>query len=151
MLRWVVCPVIEDIPTPDEDWVGPGEPVRRPKLAGLIDPSTGREYAWSAAIDLKNWCVVAVFGNDFTPLDADSQIISLLEMDFEGAEDVRLLQTPKLLGWNAARVNRLRTRLEARGVDTTGLTNTSPLIDWLRAILKAIHPAYEPVGMRAKL
>ena len=150
MLRWVVCPVVVDTSV-DADWVGPPDPVRKPKLAGLIDPSTGREYAWSAAIDTLDWCVVAVYGGDFTPLNADATIIHLLEIDLTDGDDARHFQTVRDLNFNTARLNRIKNRLQARGVDTTGITLDTYLVDILRRIVQVVHPSFEPIGLRAKL
>lgn len=150
-VRWYTCPVDLVQPT-DPDTGAALEPYRIPRVGRLVNPATGSGYAFSGAVHLADWavCFVRVAAEaDFSAITADNQCIDLLEQSYETAADILAL-TPQQLGWSNPRLNRLRNRLEARGVDTTGLTNTTPLSVWLDRLMAAIHPGFKAVGTRVR-
>ena len=110
-VRWIISPVV----TVTEQ-AGEVTNYRAPKVSILIDPSTGKGYQHSSAIATANWAVSLVYSADFSGLDLDAEVVNLLERDYLYSEDL-LNKTPAELGFNAAKVNRIRQRLEARGVD----------------------------------
>ncbi|HMQ30003.1 MAG TPA: hypothetical protein PKD53_04710 [Chloroflexaceae bacterium] len=145
--RWYLCPVdlVQDV---DPETGQAGEPYRIPRPGRLINPATGRGYAFSAAVHEAAWavCQVAVEApGDLVAIAADGACLDLLE----GADGAELDRTPAALGWPAARTNRLRGRLTARGISTAGLTNQTPLGEWLDRLMAAVHPSFRARSVRA--
>lgn len=99
----------------------------------------GRNYSHSSLFDLPNNRVVSfVRGVDLSTLDADGEVINLLERDYEDEDDL-LNSTPKLDGWKQGRINSSINRLQNTfGVDMTGIDGDTPFHEWLDRILAAI-------------
>jgi len=121
--RWIICPVVT-ITIPDNDG-GLDDVFRAPKIHAYIEPGRNKRYQHTSAIHDSNWCLSLVKADDFTLLDADPEIINLLEIDF--VDFVHFDLTLRQLGVNAARLTRIKNRMIARGVDVTGLTLDTPI------------------------
>ena len=152
--RWVISPVarvesIIDIDTVRID--------RYPKVSGMFDPGRpGKTYQHSSIIsdgfgrlgEVDNWCLSLVTGVDLTPLTLDPEVLDVIEATFESLVVMRssLARTPFNEGWSAAKVTRIRDRLEARAIDSTGLTRTGPpIVDWFERIALRIHTRHNGV------
>lgn len=143
-IRWYLCPVeMRDIEYEDDV-----ERVRAPRVRFLIEPGRNKNYQYTAAIAVKSWCLVKVLAEDWTAIEADSQCIRLLE----GDEDTPGLldKTPRQLGFSAARMIRIRDRLQGYGVDTTGLTMDSTLEEILDRVVQALAPYFKARLLRIK-
>jgi hypothetical protein len=138
-IRWVINPVVETT-------VG-GTTYRRSKVATLVDPGrtgpggTPKTYKHSTIIAGAAWCLSFVRGTTMTTLDADTDCIHLFEQDYEDADDITA-STVADLGWNAAKITRVRNRLEAKGVDTSGYTGATPLWQIARDLARALIPSF---------
>jgi len=132
--RWVICPAVT-ITRPDLEGGDP-DVFRAPKVTSYIEPGRGKYYQHSSAIDTGTWCLALVKANDWTPINADAECISLLESDFADLNHINL--TPRQLGFNTARLTRIRNRLAARGVDIAGLTLDTPLEQILDRLAKVV-------------
>jgi len=137
--RWIVCPVVTfgeaDIP---------GDSFRCPKIHTIIDPGRGKRYMYSAAIDNANWCLCLVSGVDFTPLDVDPDVFDLFQIGgYQMSADI-MGMTLRQLGLNNPRLNRIRTAMTNRGIDTTGLTLDSTVEECLLRICRAVRPEFHP-------
>lgn len=123
------------------------EEVICPKEHVYLDPGRGKRYIRASLYHInkgqRTWALSLIRGLDFTPLDADAEIINIFEADFTDPRDL-LDMTPNSLGWNAARLTRIRNRITAKGGITTGLTGTTPLITWLVRIGQILNPAFDP-------
>lgn len=139
-IRWVINPVIETIVD--------GTTYRKAKVASLLDAGrVGKYYRCVSHIyDGATWCLTFVRGANFLTLDADPEVINLLERDYEDADDV-LSKTPRQLGFPGAKLQRIRARLEAKGVDTTGLTVDSTLAEILERLGNKIQAGCNPRGL----
>src|SRR3990167_736331 len=134
--RWVLCPVVMIQPV---DAVGTptGSSYRAPKfrlyqdpgkpLLSGIDEESGvpfshrKSYTHSSVIDTPTVCVSMVRGVDFSPLDADADIVTLAD------DDIPLDRTLRSAGWTQSRFTKILTRLRQLGGDETDLTLDSPL------------------------
>lgn len=129
-IRWVICPVITTPKIdPDTGLPGSNPGPRRAKIADM-----GFDY--SAMIDTQgrfNWCLCFVRADDFAPLDAESEVINVLERDYEDGENF-LATSPRDNGWNQGRINRVKNVLSSRNVDVTPLGLDTPLWRWLEAV-----------------
>ena len=105
----------------------------RPKIAdygvtwsGVIasDPITGRPA--------RAWSLVAVESEDHTNLLLDSEIDALPNI----ALDTLVSTLPRTVR------DRLKSRLDALGVDTTGLSIDDPIRRWLRVIGRHLEPSF---------
>lgn len=143
-IRWVICPVVKVTWTDPETGALLGG-FRAPKVATLIDPARDKPYEHSSAIDTAEWCVSAVRGQDFSALDADKEIVNLLETDYAQTEDL-LDQTPTALGWSTGKANSLKAVLASHGASVVGLAPDSPLGDWLDRLCEAVHPSFKARG-----
>lgn len=142
-IRWVVSPVVTAVETDEDGNVSP--PFRVAKVATLVDPGTGRRYRCSSAIDAANFALTFVRGVDMSAINADAQCIDLLEVVYEDEASI-LDATPTSLGWNAARLTRIRNRLIAKGVDVTGITATTPIRAIVERLGRAIHANFHAGG-----
>lgn len=148
--RWLTCPFAEyTIDQGDET-----ETLYCAKVRTLVDPGKGKYYSHRPILHVvraqRTWCVCLVHGVSWTPIDADAEISNLFSnlvpSDFEIADGNLIafhLQLPSELGWSGARLTRIRNRLIARGVDTTGLTASSPIWRWLERIGQMLDPAFD--------
>lgn len=136
--RWVISPIV---------WVTneEGQPYRVPKAATIIDPGRGKVYMHSSCADIKDWALSLVLGTDLSALLADPQVVDLFGQD--GGPEL-LDRTPGDLGFKAGQVNTLKNKLAARGVDTTGLTITTPIEIWLDRLATAVAPCFRARGTR---
>ena len=161
MLRWVLCPVVEST-WPD------GTRVRVPKVSQMADPSrppilsrlddgtsvlVPRRVRFSTVISdglpgqVNGWCLCLVRSADLTVLTADPEVIDALEGEDYDDGDNRLATTPRLRGWSGAKLTRVRTRLDARGIDTSGLSADTPLWQILRRVGRRVPPHFPgPAG-----
>ena len=155
MIRWVICPV-------DEEIDAKGRRHRAPRVARLHDRRTysypggatvvNPPYRYSAAIssglpgEVNDWCLCLVRFVDSTEMNADPQVISLLERDYNEETETLLDKTARQLAWNPARVRRVLDRLEARGIDVTGLTLDTPLWQVVERCGQHLHLHFRPGG-----
>lgn len=135
-IRWVICPM-----TTVND-------VRLPLVGTLVDsgkPLNGDgsspTYSYSAVCGLANWSLCYVPFISAAGMDANGQVIHLFEQDYTDPSFLDL--TPADLGWNNARLNRIRNRMTAQGVDTTGLTNATPIRDWVNRIGTTLDAGFD--------
>lgn len=154
-IRWVVCPVVTIQPV---NVAGDpvGQPYRAPKfkiyqdpgqpLITGTDPDTGlpfshrKEYAHTSVVYAANFCLSILLGIDFTPIDADAEITTVID---DAGIDLGL--TPRDLGINQGRFNSIMNRLANHGVDITGLTLDTPVEDILIRIASTIKPGFTKV------
>jgi hypothetical protein len=115
-----------------------GLPVSVPKVfthASVISAGIGRPT------DDDNWCLCIVDGVDFTPLDADPQIIDACEETFptwDAALEV-LDQTPRDRGWKQGKLNRLKAIVKGRGAPDHDITLDMPFEEILNRIAATVH------------
>lgn len=150
--RYVLCPaVIDDLPS--------GRKRRRAKIGFMVDPGkpkvtdplTGEDipqgYAYRSITDptngalTNNWYLVLVKdGVDFTPIDSDPDCYSFDLPDSVDVERARALlrKSPNDLGLSATKKQRIAAKLDALGVDRTGLTADSQMHEWLTRIARMI-------------
>ena len=138
MYRWIISPVSQ-IVIPDTEGGDP-DVYRAPRVCQYIDPSLGKRYQHSSIIHDGDWCFSVVMSDDWTPLDADALCISLFETQFN--DQLHLDQTPRDLGFTVPHLTRIKTKLEARGVDTSLFTRDTPLADLLQALAVKLHPRF---------
>ncbi len=145
MIRWVLSPVLAELGAD-------GRTYRRAKLADKLDATRpGKTVKYVAVISdgqpgqINGWCLCLVRAGSFAALDADAELDNALDLDYDDAQPF-LDNTPNTLGWNAAKMKRVRDRMTARGVDTTGLTMDTPLWQILARIGQAIQPGWSPSG-----
>lgn len=152
-IRWVISPVVVILePGLDEETGLPTPPVpsfRGPKVRALTDPSTGKNYCHSSAIDAGNWALSFVRSDDFSAIDADPDCHDVLQRDYEDWEGF-LARTPRLELWNAQRRNRLANLITARAGTTSGLTQDSEFWRWLERLGKLAMPSFTPLGTWVK-
>jgi hypothetical protein len=117
MIRWAVNPI-------DEETVD-GRTFRRPRVSSL-------GYNHSTVVMGANWCLSFVRGDDFTALGADPQCLDLLEDDYDDSAGSLIDRTVGDLAWSTAKRQRVLAKMEARGVDTSGYTLSTPLHRILR-------------------
>jgi hypothetical protein len=104
MYRWIISPVSQlVIPDPEG---GDPDVFRAPRVFEYIDPARGKRYQHSSVIHDGPWCFSVVMADDWGPLDADAQCISLLETNF--ADQLHLDQTPRDLGFTVPHLTRIR-------------------------------------------
>lgn len=144
-IRWIVSPVaLRTLTYVDAETLETViEEVVCPKEHTYLDPGRGKRYMRSSLITADTWGLSFVRGVDFTPLDADPEIVNLFEGEFSEADD-HLNRTPDSLGWNPGRLARLRGRLNAKGASTVGLTGTTPLQSWLERLGRVLDPNFDP-------
>jgi len=138
MYRWIISPVSQ-IVIPDTEGGDP-DVYRAPRVCQYIDPSLGKRYQHSSIIHDGDWCFSVVMSDDWTPLDADALCISLFETQFN--DQLHLDQTPRDLGFTVPHLNRIKTRLEARGIDVSAFTRDTPLVNLLQALAANLHPRF---------
>jgi hypothetical protein len=118
------------------------------KVATLKDPTTGSYYQVRPVMNVdasnRTWALCLVQGVNLSAIDADSQIINLFEGDVTTSPSVFLDMTPTQLGWNAARLNRIRNTITAQGGNITGLTSTTPIRTWLTRLGQTLDPNFNP-------
>lgn len=165
-VRWVINPVIETIGPNDERY-------RKPKVAAIIDPGRPPRPGTDDAgdpIDIpqtyshvscisdglpgqqNDWCLSQVWGVDFTPLDADPEVIDLLEMDYgQDERGVVLAKRGREHGVSAAKMGRIIARLRDKGADVTAITKDTPVHETLRRLGRVINPQFDPRLERTSL
>lgn len=140
-----ICPVVSySIPDPEG---GAADVGRGPKVRVMTEPGRTKNYQYSAAIDVGDWCLLLVRAQNFAAIDADTSIINLFEGTVAEAKAF-LSETPRSLGWSAARLNRIRQRIEALGISTAGLTMDSTIETILNRIGQQIDPGFQVRHMR---
>lgn len=125
-LRWVISPVVDVV---EADPASAAlTPPRAPKVGGLVETGRGKRYQCANAVSSDTFALSLVRAANMAAVDADVEIVNVFEADFSDGQRAALLDTtPRIQGWNTARLTRIRNRLTARGVDTTGLTLDSTL------------------------
>ena len=142
--RWVLCPVVT-IQTDNGIY-------RAPKVALFVDPgkpprsdvdeetglavSHGRGYNRSSVIGAFDWCVCYVRGSDWTPLDQDAEIVTLVQ------DGEPLDASPKSLGWTAQRLDQLKQTIDAKRGNVQALAQSSPLYEFIVALGQRIRPDF---------
>lgn len=145
MLRWVICPVdVEEFrigdPVFDRDgnFKGNAKQDRRYERSRILTlrRSQGLKIGYSAwRKDGFDWCVCLVRTIDAPgeqALSDDPEIIDLFEEGYEDedgflAQRLSRLRPPR-------RVDRFKQLLSEKGVDSSGLTDDSPLWEWLERL-----------------
>jgi hypothetical protein len=157
-IRWVINPVIRTIETPRDpdtgEASGPSFVLRQPKVHTIIDPSRtgGKPYQHSTVIndDTGTFCLSFVRSQDFGPLTADPQCIVLFEDEYEDIDGF-LAKTPRDLGWNKQKVDRVLDRITAFGGDVTELHADAPLHLFVKEVGRLFRPDFPgPFGTYVK-
>ena len=156
MIRWVITPV-------DEQLQPSGILSRWPRVSRIEDPGRPLEdllddsgavigqrrpyYSHVSAVsDIEDWAVSLVYGVDMTGLDGDPQIINLLESDYEDlSRELILSQRVEDLGYSNERLQRIRTRLEDKGVDTSGYSRQTRIVKIVRDLGRVLNVNYDPL------
>lgn len=120
-LALVVCPVdeIDDLVVV----------VRRSRVSRLVDPATGRPYRVTTVIAgaksgrRQDLSICMVRGEDLTPVFDDPEVVVVMEVLGRQWADASLRDA----GHNPAQARALLSALEDRGIDTTGLDDSSPV------------------------
>lgn len=140
--RWFIVPVIFD-PTLHGG-------CRRPKCAEFVDPATGRKYPFTCSISngapgkINDWCVVIVAGQDFTPFEADSDIIPILEgINIPDAKDREPLLKAKLKDRvpSQAKRGKMLGKLASKGHAFHHSATCSAIVS---VIAKTVNPTFNP-------
>jgi hypothetical protein len=162
--RLIYGPVLNEL-SPD------GRITRRPKVAAMLDSgATDREYGHVSAISdgasvrshfesgtpldpIDTWCVSLVVGSNLSALDADAELINILEEAGGTVSGIRTMLTssPNQLGWSTAKRNRVQNRLTAKGASLTGLTANSPLWQFLNRLCQVVMPTCDIREWRAAI
>lgn len=158
-VRWVINPVIETLRTDGK------VKTRRPKVALIEDPGNPGSiidefgvphpgffnYAHVSVIssgqpgEINDWCLSQVWGEDFGPLDADPEIIDVLEFDYPGEERLEFLEkTMGELGLGQAKQARIRGRVRAKGAQDDGIGAGSRYRHVLERLGARIRPGFDP-------
>lgn len=136
--RIYICPVV--------NFNIDGDVGRAPKPRIIIEPGRGKNYQYSAAIAGGSWCLCYVKATDFSALDADPECTDLFEaLDLTPA---MLDETPRSLGWSAAKQQRVRQRAIDVGVDVTGITADTTFEQILLRICRTVAPYFHPRRIR---
>jgi hypothetical protein len=148
-----------------------GRVMRWPKVARIVDSgSAGNVYGHVSAISdglsvrehlvngapldpIDSWCLSLVVGSNLAAIDADPELVNLLEEAGGTVAGLRamLLQSPNELGWTAARRQRVQDRMTAKGADLTGLTANSPLWQFLNRLGQVVMPGFDARDWRAAI
>lgn len=155
-IRWVINPV-------DEEIQAGGGKLRYPRCARIEDPGQplqdilddsgtpiGQRRAYyshvSAVSDTESWAISLVYGLDMTGLDGDPQIVHLLESDYDDFDrELVLGQRVEDLGYSNARLNRIRTKMQNQGVDTSAYTRQTRIIEIVRDLGRVLNLNYDPL------
>ncbi len=157
--RLVICPVdviVEEGITRRAPRVATIPDPGRPPV-DIIDPDDGPitiipTYVFSAAISdgqpgqENDFCFCLVAGVDMGGLDADPGVESLFEVvDDQLLDDLQtwLVNTPKILGWKAGKINKIKGKLHKKGITTGDLTDDSPLHDYCNHAADKVAPGWD--------
>ena len=132
-----------------EDYTSDDYPYLYFKAEDLGVSTAYKTYGHSSAIETLDWCLCFVRGVDMSGLDADPEIIDVLETDYEDIDGF-LAATPNDLNWSPGKLNRVKNRLESKGVDFTGLTKDDPLWMWIQRAGEYVTPGFTPKGTWVK-
>jgi len=144
MIRWVICPVIQDVGGVFRPKVALLTDTGRPTYQDFDDPSITRtrSYSYSAVYGsvpptVGDWCLAFVRGVNLASLDADPDVVDVLEDDYEDAtaDDV-LGRTPADRGWSRSKINRIERRFRGQGVDSNQLGEDKMIREWLVSLGK---------------
>ena len=151
--RWVICPVIEsdvdlyhDLDTNAPTTVPHGDPAPansrfsgryRMRESKIETAHAGKFNVSQVIADGMSWCICNVTGpaRNFADLDADPQIEDILE-----GNDINLGSTVNDLAWSDAKLTRIKSALESRGANFTGLTKNDLIWKFLTQALKVLSP-----------
>jgi hypothetical protein len=89
-----------------------------------------------------DFCVCVVTAIDMSEIDADPDIITIFEGEDQAPGIWRLWieNTPKVLGWKAGKVNKIKGKLNKEGVVTSDLTEDSKLWEFANRIGRKYGP-----------
>ena len=91
-----------------------------------------------------SWVVfLSAFNLDVEGAASPTTFTDVFEHDYAVGSGF-LLTTPNALGWSTAQVDALRTRLDAKGADTTGLTRFNLFGAWLARLGQVLQPGWTP-------
>jgi len=157
MTRWVISPVIAEIMSDGRTHRFPKlaekEDLGRPRTISLDDPIPGESrliiprFGWSAAISdgqpgqINDWCLCFVRGVDFSAIDTDIGISTLLEL-VPGLLD----KTPDLENWPNRQFGQFRGKLVAKGVATSEVRRDRPLGQMLQVLGRIVQSQFSPRG-----
>lgn len=135
--RLVICPV-------DVEVGADGVTRRTPRVSSIPDPGKPPFMCvFSAALSdglpgqENDFCFCLVAAIDLSAVDADSEVISLFEVgDDQQLNSIQtwLTNTPKSLGWKAGKINKIKGKLNKRGVTTSDLSEDTALSEFANRI-----------------
>lgn len=142
--RWVINPVVVI------------EKIRKPKVSTIADPGIppvplpeggfgNKTYKHSSAISGEDWALSFVRGVDMSALDADPEIITVLDSD---DENLNLSLGDR--GWNVSRLEKLQALMTSKNILLTGLTINMPAWEWLTRIGQKHFPSFKTKGTWVK-
>ena len=165
--RLVICPV--DVTTDG------GVTRRTPRVGNIpdpgrppvdiIDPDEGLQtfiptYVFVAAISdgqpgqENDFCFCLVAGVDMSGLDADPQVETLFDIsDDQPLNDYHawLENTPNLLNWKAGKLNKIKGKLNKKGVASGDLTNETKLVDYGNRLGQKYSSSWDIRGSKTTL
>lgn len=142
--RWIICPVDAVQVTDPES--GNTATVHAPRVYWAQEPGRGKPHRFSAVIadPPGAFALCLVRANDFSAVEGAAFENALDGEEIDDATDLLAL-TPRMLGWNNNRLNRVRTKLSNRGIDTAGITMDTPFEVILDRLAEWVAP-----GARAR-
>ena len=130
---WVVNPLMT-IELEDEQGKGRGVFVDKPKIATLIDPSTGKTYQHTSAIGVGTWVLSLVNGGDFSPIDQDPACEIIFIIPLNTHPEVFLNMTLIDLQLTQGEVNTLRSKMDNAGIQNSDLSSSDSTETWLNRV-----------------
>ena len=159
--RLVICPV-------DVEVGADGITRRRPRVGNIPDPGKppfidpdpveeGGEgprlitpvCVFNSAISSgqpgqeNDFCFCVVVAIDLSAVDADPEVETLFDFsDDQPLDDLHtwLVNTPKDLGWKAGKINKIKGKLNKKGVTSSDMTEDSALWEWANRVAGKYAP-----------
>jgi len=152
--RWVLEPLVlvNGVRVPKCNTLE--DPGRPPKqfTNGLGETKTQVfKYGHSSVIDdvSGTHCLSLVSGEDFSALDADSDIVNIFDETFDRADEASHKgRSMRERGWNAAQEAQLRNKLRARNIPELTITRDSTYSEILERVAQTIHPGTGAEGIK---
>ncbi len=151
--RLVICPVDvkvgADGTTRRRPRVGnipdPGKPPFIDPENGLITPTCVFNSAISSGQpgEENDFCFCVVAAIDLSAVDADPEVETLFDLsDDQPLDDLHtwLVNTPKDLGWKAGKINKIKGKLNKKGVTSSDMTEDSALWEWANRVAGKYAP-----------
>ena len=86
-----------------------------------------------------DFCFCVVVAIDLSAVDDDPEVETLFEVSDDQPLDglhAWLVKTPKVLGWKAGKINKIKGKLNKRGVANADLTKDDPLWEYANRIAR---------------